>query len=32
LSAGERAEVEAIMDRALKNRPRLPDVGLKPAA
>ena len=32
LSAGERAEVEALMDRALKNRPKLPDVGLKPAA
>ncbi|EIM24797.1 dihydrodipicolinate synthase family protein [Microvirga lotononidis] len=32
LSAGERAEVEAVMDRALKNRPVLPDVGLKSAA
>lgn len=32
LSAGERAEVEALMNRALKNRPKLPDVGLKPAA
>src|SRR5918993_1155340 len=32
LSAGERAEVEGLMDRALKNRPKLPDVGLKPAA
>lgn len=32
LSTAERAEVEAVMDRALKNRPKLPDVGLKPAA
>lgn len=32
LRAEERAEVEAIMDKALKNRPVLPDVGLKPAA
>jgi hypothetical protein len=32
LRAEERAEVEALMDRALKNRPKLPDVGLKPAA
>ncbi|MBB4041505.1 4-hydroxy-tetrahydrodipicolinate synthase [Microvirga flocculans] len=32
LEAAERAEVEAIMDKALKTRPVLPDVGLKPAA
>lgn len=32
LEGAERAEVEAIMDRALKNRPKLPDVGLKSAA
>jgi hypothetical protein len=25
-------QVEAIMDEALKNRPTLPDVGLRPAA
>jgi len=28
----DRAYVEAIMDKALKNRPKLPEVGLKPAA
>ncbi|WP_230532771.1 dihydrodipicolinate synthase family protein [Microvirga roseola] len=32
LGAEERAEVETIMDKALKNRPKLPEVGLKPAA
>jgi 4-hydroxy-tetrahydrodipicolinate synthase len=32
LSDKERAEVEALMDKALKNRPALPDVGLRPAA
>ncbi|MBO1904305.1 dihydrodipicolinate synthase family protein [Microvirga sp. 3-52] len=32
LSAQERAEVEGIMDKALRNRPALPDVGLKSAA
>ncbi|WP_262270830.1 dihydrodipicolinate synthase family protein [Microvirga yunnanensis] len=32
LSALERADVEAIMDKALKSRPTLPDVGLKSAA
>jgi dihydrodipicolinate synthase/N-acetylneuraminate lyase len=32
LEAAERAEVEAIMDKALKNRPTLPDVGLRSAA
>jgi len=32
LSAQERAEVEAVMDKALKSRPVLPDVGLKSAA
>ncbi|OLP53670.1 dihydrodipicolinate synthase family protein [Rhizobium rhizosphaerae] len=32
LSEAERAEVQAIMDHALKNRPALPDVGLTPAA
>jgi 4-hydroxy-tetrahydrodipicolinate synthase len=32
LEGAERAEVEAIMDKALKNRPKLPDVGLRPAA
>jgi len=32
LPAHERADVEAIMDKALKNRPSLPDVGLKSAA
>ncbi|MBA1154532.1 dihydrodipicolinate synthase family protein [Microvirga mediterraneensis] len=32
LSAEERAEVQAVMDKALKNRPVLPDVGLKSAA
>ncbi|WP_114944097.1 dihydrodipicolinate synthase family protein [Microvirga calopogonii] len=32
LSAQERAEVEAVMDKALKNRPVLPDVGLRSAA
>ena len=32
LDAAERAEVEAVMDKALKNRPTLPDVGLKSAA
>lgn len=32
LSAEERAEVEAVMAKALANRPKLPDVGLKPAA
>ncbi|MBM6584352.1 hypothetical protein ILT44_29590 [Microvirga sp. BT689] len=25
-------QLEAVMDRALKNRPKLPDVGLKSAA
>ena len=32
LSAQERADVESVMDKALKNRPVLPDVGLKSAA
>jgi 4-hydroxy-tetrahydrodipicolinate synthase len=32
LAGAERAQVEAIMEKALKNRPGLPDVGLKPAA
>jgi 4-hydroxy-tetrahydrodipicolinate synthase len=32
LEGAEKAEVEAIMDKALKVRPALPDVGLKPAA
>ncbi len=32
LEGAEKAEVEAIMDKALKARPALPDVGLKPAA
>lgn len=32
LGKEERAMVEAIMDKALKTRPVLPDVGLKPAA
>ncbi|WP_262029019.1 dihydrodipicolinate synthase family protein [Microvirga sp. Mcv34] len=32
LSAEERADVEALMEKALKNRPVLPDVGLKSAA
>jgi 1-pyrroline-4-hydroxy-2-carboxylate deaminase len=32
LSAQERAEVEAVMDKALRQRPTLPDVGLKSAA
>ena len=32
LSQQERAEVEAIMDKALKARPTLPDVGLRSAA
>jgi 4-hydroxy-tetrahydrodipicolinate synthase len=32
LSAQERAEVEAVMDKALRNRPALPNVGLKSAA
>ncbi|QFU15004.1 dihydrodipicolinate synthase family protein [Microvirga thermotolerans] len=32
LSAEERAAVEAIMDKALRTRPLLPEVGLKPAA
>jgi 4-hydroxy-tetrahydrodipicolinate synthase len=32
LSQQERAEVEAVMDKALKGRPILPDVGLRPAA
>src|SRR5919112_2226544 len=32
LGPEERAVVEAIMDKALKNRPKLPDVGLRPAA
>jgi 4-hydroxy-tetrahydrodipicolinate synthase len=32
LSVQERAEVEAIMDKALRNRPALPDVGLRSAA
>jgi 1-pyrroline-4-hydroxy-2-carboxylate deaminase len=32
LSAQERAEVEAVMDKALRKRPTLPDVGLKSAA
>jgi 4-hydroxy-tetrahydrodipicolinate synthase len=32
LNAQERAEVEAIMDKTLRHRPALPDVGLKSAA
>jgi 1-pyrroline-4-hydroxy-2-carboxylate deaminase len=32
LSAQERAGVEAVMDKALRHRPTLPDVGLKSAA
>lgn len=32
LEAHERAEIEAIMKRALANRPKLPEVGLKAAA
>jgi 1-pyrroline-4-hydroxy-2-carboxylate deaminase len=32
LTGAERAEVEAVMAKALKNRPVLPDVGLRPAA
>jgi 1-pyrroline-4-hydroxy-2-carboxylate deaminase len=32
LSAQERAGVEAVMDKALRHRPALPDVGLKSAA
>jgi 1-pyrroline-4-hydroxy-2-carboxylate deaminase len=32
LGAQERAEVEAVMDKALRNRPALPNVGLKSAA
>src|SRR5689334_24469487 len=32
LEGQDRAHVEAIMDKALKSRPTLPDVGLKPAA
>ena len=32
LSSEERAAVEAIMDKALKTRPVLPETGLKPAA
>ncbi|MBJ6126121.1 dihydrodipicolinate synthase family protein [Microvirga splendida] len=32
LEAADRAHVEAVMDKALKNRPKLPDVGLKSAA
>jgi len=32
LEGKDRAHVEEIMARALKNRPALPDVGLKPAA
>jgi Dihydrodipicolinate synthase/N-acetylneuraminate lyase len=32
LSSEERAAVEAIMDKALKTRPALPETGLKPAA
>ncbi|MGO4525952.1 dihydrodipicolinate synthase family protein [Microvirga sp. 2MCAF35] len=32
LSVQERAEVEAVMDKALKSRPKLPDVGLRSAA
>lgn len=32
LMGAERAEVEAVMAKALKNRPVLPDVGLRPAA
>lgn len=32
LEGADRAHVEAVMDKALKNRPKLPDVGLKSAA
>ncbi len=32
LEGADRAYVEAVMDKALKNRPKLPDVGLRPAA
>jgi 4-hydroxy-tetrahydrodipicolinate synthase len=32
LNAQERAEVEGVMDKALRHRPALPDVGLKSAA
>ncbi|KFG68486.1 dihydrodipicolinate synthase family protein [Microvirga sp. BSC39] len=32
LEGADRAHVEAVMDTALKNRPKLPDVGLRPAA
>ena len=32
LEGADRAHVEAVMDKALKNRPKLPDVGLRPAA
>jgi 4-hydroxy-tetrahydrodipicolinate synthase len=32
LEGAEKGEVEAVMAKALKNRPKLPDVGLKPAA
>jgi 1-pyrroline-4-hydroxy-2-carboxylate deaminase len=32
LEGAEKAAVEAVMDKALKNRPKLPDVGLRPAA
>ncbi|MGF9757287.1 dihydrodipicolinate synthase family protein [Microvirga sp. 0TCS3.31] len=32
LEGADRAHVEAVMDTALKNRPKLPDVGLKSAA
>jgi 4-hydroxy-tetrahydrodipicolinate synthase len=32
LEGAEKAEVEAIMKKALANRPKLPDVGLKRAA
>ncbi|MBD2746874.1 dihydrodipicolinate synthase family protein [Microvirga sp. BT688] len=32
LEGADRAHVEAVMDKALKNRPKLPDVGLRSAA
>jgi 1-pyrroline-4-hydroxy-2-carboxylate deaminase len=32
LEGADKAAVEAVMDKALKNRPNLPDVGLRPAA
>jgi 1-pyrroline-4-hydroxy-2-carboxylate deaminase len=32
LEGADKAAVEAVMDKALKNRPKLPDVGLRPAA